>query len=75
MTTPNTPALRRPPNPLTTVEDAAAGLVNMGLAASYDEARRDIEAARAQVEVAAEFVGGLRRAIGDPLPLPPSSPR
>ena len=53
------------------IEHVAQSLVDAGLAKTYDEARADLEAAREAV--AAEFVGGLRRAIGDPLPLPPST--
>lgn len=38
----------RPTNPLT-APDVAAALVDLGLAASYDAARQDVEAARAEV--------------------------
>lgn len=51
-----TPPPPRPTNPLT-AEDAAAALADAGLAYSYDEARRDVEAARAEVSAEAA-VGG-----------------
>lgn len=50
--------LHQHPRPAETVtaEDAAAALADAGLAMSYEAARRDIEAARA--DVAADGVGG-----------------
>lgn len=66
-----TPPQTRPTNPLT-APDVAAALADAGLAYSYDEARRDVEEARAEVAATATAAAAAAAAaVGDELIGPP----